>query len=234
MTQPTTAPFRSQIRSIEDLNSPAGRLEAVLNTGRDDAPYAALVCHPHPLGGGTMHNKVVYHAMKVFTSLGLPVLRFNFRGVGLSEGTFDEGKGEQDDVRTALNWMEANLNKPILFAGFSFGSYVGLRACCGDSRVKGLICLGLPVHAEGRDYSYGFLPECPQPKLFISGDHDAYGPRAQVEQAVETATGKKRLIWIEGAEHFFQGVPSSPGPKLSLMQDAIRLWLQEQFGLAQI
>jgi hypothetical protein len=181
-----------------------------------------------------MHNKVVYHAMKVFATLGLPVLRFNFRGVGLSEGTFDEGRGEQDDVRTALNWMETNLNKPILFAGFSFGSHVGLRACCGDPRVKGLICLGLPVHAEGRDYAYGFLPQCAQPKLFISGDHDAYGPRTQVERVIETATEPKRLIWIEGAEHFFQGIPSSPNPKLSLMQDAIRLWLQEQLNLSQI
>jgi uncharacterized protein len=181
-----------------------------------------------------MHNKVVYHAMKVFTSLGLPVLRFNFRGVGLSEGTFDDGKGEQDDVRAALNWMEANLNKPILFVGFSFGSYVGLRSCCGDPRVKALICLGLPVHADGRDYAYSFLPQCSQPKLFISGDHDPYGPSAQVEQVVETATEPKRLVWIEGAEHFFQGIPSSSNPKLSLMQDAIRTWLKEQFDLAQI
>jgi alpha/beta superfamily hydrolase len=228
-----THPPATHLRSIDDLHSPAGRLEAVLNTGRDDAPYAALVCHPHPLGGGTMHNKVVYHAMKVFTSLGLPVLRFNFRGVGLSEGDFDEGKGEQDDVRAALNWMEVNLNKPILFAGFSFGSHVGLRACCGDPCVKALICLGLPVHADGRDYTYGFLPQCLQPKLFISGDHDPYGPRAQVEHVVETAIEPKRLVWIEGAEHFFQGIPSSPNPKLSMMQDAIRTWLKEQFGLTQ-
>ncbi|HWW23357.1 MAG TPA: alpha/beta family hydrolase [Edaphobacter sp.] len=228
-----THPFVSHLRSIDDLHSPAGRLEAVLNTGREDAPYAALVCHPHPLGGGTMHNKVVYHAMKVFTSLGLPVLRFNFRGVGLSEGTFDEGKGEQADAHAALNWIETNLNKPIIFAGFSFGSYVGLRSCCGDPRVKGLICLGLPVHAEGRDYTYSFLPQCPQPKLFISGDHDAYGPRTKVEQAVETAAEPKRLVWIEGAEHFFQGIPSSPTAKLSLMQEAIRTWLQDQFGLTQ-
>ncbi len=104
-----------------------------------------------------MHNKVVYHAMKAFSSLGLPVLRFNFRGVGLSEGEHDGGRGEQDDVRAVLDWMEANLKLPILFAGFSFGSNVGLQACCGDPRVKGLVGLGVPVHAEGRDYSYGFL-----------------------------------------------------------------------------
>ncbi|MCU1224044.1 MAG: hypothetical protein JWQ42_2137 [Edaphobacter sp.] len=204
-----------------------------MNTGRDDAPYAALVCHPHPLGGGTMHNKVVYHAMKALTSFGLPVVRFNFRGVGLSEGTFDEGKGEQDDVRAVLNWIDDNLRRPILFAGFSFGSHVGLRACCGDPRVNGLIGLGLPVHAEGRDYTYGFLTQCLQPKLFISGDHDAYGPRDQVQRVFETAVEPKRLIWVEGAEHFFQGTPSSPGPKLNIMQEAIRSWLQEQFTLAQ-
>jgi alpha/beta superfamily hydrolase len=228
MTQLTS----SQIRSIDDLRSPAGRLEAVLNTGRNDAPYAALVCHPHPLGGGTMHNKVVYHAMKAFTSFGLPVVRFNFRGVGLSEGTFDDGKGEQDDVRAALNWIDDNLRRPILFAGFSFGSHVGLRAACGDSRVKGLIALGLPVHAEGRDYTYGFLPQCLQPKLFISGDHDRYGPRDRVQRVFEAAVEPKRLIWVEGAEHFFQGIPASPGPKLNIMQEAIRSWLQDQFGLA--
>src|SRR6201990_2447914 len=149
----------SQIKSIDDLRGPAGRLEALLNTGRDDAPYAALVCHPHPHGGGTMHNKVVYHAMKAFSAFGLPVLRFNFRSVGLSEGEHDEGLGEQEDVQAALNWVEKNFNLPILFAGFSFGSNVGLRACCGDPRVKGLIGLGVPVRAEGPDFRDGVLPK---------------------------------------------------------------------------
>src|SRR3984885_13205688 len=101
-----SSPTSSQIRSIADLRGPAGRLEALLNTGRDDAPYAALVCHPHPAGGGTMHNKVVYHAMKAFSSFGLAVLRFNFRSVGLSEGKHDEGSGEQEDGKAALDWIE--------------------------------------------------------------------------------------------------------------------------------
>ena len=226
-----TQTILSQIKSVDDLHGPAGRLEALLNTGRDNAPYAALVCHPHPGGGGTMHNKVVYHAMKAFSSFGLPVLRFNFRSVGLSEGAHDDGLGEQDDVHAALNWMEHNLNLPILFAGFSFGSNVGLRACCGDPRVKGLVGLGVPVRAEGRDYTYGFLPKCTGPKLFISGDHDQYGPREVMEGVFERAPEPKRLVWIAGADHFFQGTKKSPGPKLDLMQQEVRLWLQSEFGL---
>lgn len=203
-----------------------------MNTGRDDARYAALVCHPNPIGGGTMHNKVVYHAMKAFSSFGLPVLRFNFRSVGLSEGEHNEGLGEQDDVRAALDWMDNNLSLPILFAGFSFGSNVGLRACCGDARVKGLVGLGLPVRAEGLDYSYGFLPKCDAPKLFISGDHDQYGPREVLDGVFERAPEPKRLVWIAGADHFFQGTADSPGAKLDKMQTEIREWLRSVFGLS--
>ena len=228
---PAVSPTSSQIRSIEDLRGPAGRLEALLNTGREDAPYTALVCHPHPAGGGTMHNKVVYHAMKAFSSFGLPVLRFNFRGVGLSEGEHDDGKGEQNDARAALSWLEHNFKRPILFAGFSFGSHVGLRACCGDLRVKGLIGLGLPVRAEGRDYTYGFLPKCVEPKLFISGDHDQYGPRHVMEGVFERAPEPKRLVWVAGADHFFQGTAESPGAKLNVMQQEMRSWLGSEFGL---
>jgi alpha/beta superfamily hydrolase len=221
----------SQIISVDDLHGPAGRLEALLNTGQPGARYAVLLCHPHPKGGGTMHNKVVYHAMKAFTSLGLPTLRFNFRSVGLSEGAFDDGRGEQDDVRAALNWLESNVRLPILFAGFSFGSYVGLRACCGEQRVKGLLALGLPVHAEGRDYAYNFLTQCTQPKLFLSGDHDQFGPREQLERAFASAPEPKGLVWIEGAEHFFQGTAESPGPKLNLMQQEIVRWLRDEFSI---
>lgn len=221
----------SKIRSIDDLRGPAGRLEAVLNSGQPEAPYAVLLCHPHPKGGGTLHNKVVYHAMKTFNSVGLPVLRFNFRGVGLSEGTFDDGRGEQNDVLAALDWLEQNLGLPVLSAGFSFGSYVSLRANCGDLRVKGFLALGLPIRAEGRAYSYEFLAECPQPKLFISGDHDPYAPRNLVEQAVSFAPDPKQLVWIEDADHFFQGTSESPGPKLTRMQQEIAVWLDKQFGL---
>jgi hypothetical protein len=174
-----------------------------------------------------MHNKVVYHAMKAFQSFGFPVLRFNFRGTGLSEGSHDHGRGEQDDVRAALDWLETNIELPILFAGFSFGSYVGLRVVCpavykADARVKGAVALGPPVHAEGRDYTYEFLANCAMPKLFVSGTRDQYGPRHQVEAALAAAHPPADLVWIDDADHFFAG-------KLDQVQEAIRNWVQGRF-----
>jgi hypothetical protein len=220
----------SLLRSVDNLRGPAGRIEALLNLGRQDAPYAAVVCHPHPLFGGTMHNKVVYHAMKTFQGYGLPVLRFNFRGAGLSEGTHDNGDGERDDLRAALDWLQQEYNRPILFAGFSFGSSVGLRVCCGDppvrgkisGKVSGMAALGLPVRAGGREYHYTFLSGCSQPKLFISGTEDEYGPRAAIEAVVASAAQPAKLVMIEGADHFFAG-------KLEQMQLALRGWIEEYF-----
>ncbi|MGH9604076.1 MAG: alpha/beta hydrolase [Terracidiphilus sp.] len=146
-----SAPMVRRQRTLY-LPGPAGRLEALLNQGTPDTPFAALLCHPHPLGGGTMHNKVVYHAMKAMNApewgLGLPVLRFNFRGVGLSEGRHDGG-AEAEDVAAALAWLENEYNVPIVAAGFSFGAAMTLEACCGASRppaaVGALVALGLPT-----------------------------------------------------------------------------------------
>ncbi len=206
------------LRTVDDLRGPAGRLEALLNGGRPDAGYAALVCHPHPLFGGTMHNKVVYHAMKTFQAQGLPVLRFNFRGAGLSEGEHAHGHGEVEDVRAALDWLQREYGLPLLLAGFSFGASVGLRACCGDARVKGMAALGLPVRAGGRVYSYGFLAACTQPKLFISGGQDEYGPQAEVEAVVAGAAPPAELAIVPGADHFFAG-------KLEQMQQPLGIWV---------
>jgi uncharacterized protein len=210
------------LRNVDDLRGPAGRIEALLNLGEPDAPYSALVCHPHPLFGGTMHNKVVYHAMKCFQAFGLPVLRFNFRGAGLSEGTHDNGRGEVADVRAALDWLEREYQLPILFAGFSFGSSVGLHACCGDQRVKGIAALGLPVRAGGREYDYAFLAGCGKPKLFISGTADEYGPRAALEAVVTAAAPPAQLVLVPDADHFFAG-------KLEPMQLALRSWIETHF-----
>ena len=227
----TPPPTASRVVTIDDLRGPAGRLEALLNTGDENAPYSALVCHPHPAGGGTMHNKVVYHAMKTLNAAGLPVLRFNFRGVGLSEGKHDNGRGEQDDVRAALDWLATRFHNPILLAGFSFGSVMGLSAGCGDPRVVGLIGLGLPVSAAGRDYSFEFLARCPQPKLFISGDHDEFSSPDALKAAWALAPQRKRAVLIAGADHFFQGTAESPSPRLNEMQSAIRDWLADTFNI---
>ena len=230
MSAPT---FRSHVQTIEDLRGPVGRLEALLNTGAPDAPFAALVAHPHPLGGGTMHNKVVYHAAKAFSSFGLPVLRFNFRGTGLSEGAHDEGRGEVEDVHAALDWLTERFpGKPLLFAGFSFGSNVGLRACCGDPRVVGLVGIGLPVRAAGRDYRYSFLRHCGSvPKLFISGDHDEFSPQGVLESFLVAAPEPKRVVWIPGADHFFAAIPDSPQSKLEIFAGELRSWLADSFNL---
>jgi len=215
----------NQIQSFF-LDGPAGQLEALLNQGQPSATHAALVCHPHPLFGGTMHNKVVYHAMKTLSSFGFPVLRFNFRGAGLSEGEHDQGRGEVDDVRAALNWLDAQLHLPILFCGFSFGTVTGMRAACGDQRVAGIISLGTPVGVEGRAYTYQFLQGCTQPKLFVSGSRDQYGAEASVRQVVESAPEPKELVIVEAADHFFEG-------HLAEMQSAIHNWVTKLFPQRQ-
>ena len=224
-------PFQSHVRTIDDLHGPAGRLEALLNTGTPDAPLAAVIAHPHPLFGGTMHNKVVYNAMKALNYFGLPVLRFNFRGTGLSEGSHAYGIGEIEDVRSAVDYIAALSGKPIVFAGFSFGSYTGLRATCGDTRIAALIALGLPVQAAGRDYTYEFIPKCTQPKLFISGDQDEFCPSDELKRVAATSPGKWDCFIVPGADHFFQGVPSSPTSKLQEVQGLIRTWLNWNFKL---
>jgi alpha/beta superfamily hydrolase len=202
------------------IDGPAGRLEAVLNAGAPDAKYAALVCHPHPLFGGTLHNKVVYHAMKALHGFGFPVLRFNFRGTGLSEGRHDQGGGEVDDVRAALDWLDQEFHLPIIFCGFSFGAATGLRAACPDQRVKALISLGTPVEVDDRLYRYSFLRECLKPKLFVSGGRDQFGPREKLEEVFAEAAEPKRIVFVEGTEHFFE-------KKLDEMQAAIRAWLPD-------
>ena len=223
--------FQSHVRNLDDLRGPDGRLEALLNTGTDDAPFTALVTHPHPLFGGTMHNKVVYHAMKAFSHFGLPVLRFNFRGTSRSEGTHDGGRGEIDDVRAALDYLTRTYAKPILFAGFSFGSYTGLRATCGDPRVAGLVALGLPVQAAGRNYTYEFLSTCTQPKVFISGGNDEFCPPEVLQQVAASSPGIWDTFIIPGADHFFQGTLTGPGSQLDGMRGLIQTWLIHKFHL---
>jgi len=213
--------MQSQSSSIRSLfvNGPAGRLEALLNSGADNANYAALVCHPHPVYGGTMHNKVVFHAMKALNSFGFPVLRFNFRGFGLSEGEHAHGEGEAEDVRAALDWLDGEYRLPLVFAGFSFGAAVGLRVACPDDRVKAVIGLGLPVQpVDDRTYDLDFLRSCAKPKLFVSGSRDQFGPRAKLEALVNSLPEPKKLVIIDSADHFFEG-------RLREMREAVETWV---------
>jgi len=218
----------SSIRSLF-LEGAAGRLEGLLNAGAVDATHAAVVCHPHPLFGGTLHNKVVFHTMKALNSFGFPVLRFNFRGTGLSQGEHDHGVGEVDDVRTALDWIDAEFHLPLLFAGFSFGAAVGLRAAYSDARVKALIGVGTPVapvasgDEEPRVYTFDFLHDCTLPKLFVSGARDQFGPRARLEALVASMPEPKKLVIIEGADHFFEG-------RLRELREAIEEWVKADVG----
>ena len=219
--QPVTA---NRLRTVH-LQGPAGRLDAVVNEGSSNAPCVGLVCHPHPLGGGTLHNKVVYHAMKVLNTpqfgFGWPVLRFNFRGTGLSEGTHD-GRAEAGDVRAALDWLENAYKLPVVVVGFSFGAAMALSACCeaGTRNVRALAALGLPTQAEGRSYQYEFLRHCVVPKLFLSGDDDQFAPRADLEHVIADASEPKHTALIPGADHFFKG-------QLEAMQQALAGWLKE-------
>jgi len=210
-----------EIRSLF-LDGPAGRLEALLNAGAARATHAALVCHPHPLFGGTLHNKVVFRAMKALNGFGFPVLRFNFRGAGLSAGSHDQGRGEVEDVCAALDWLDREFHLPIVFAGFSFGAWVGLRAACPDARVAALLSLGTPVDGEGQAYAYDFLHDCAKPKLFVSGARDEFGPPGEVERIVAAAAEPKRLVRIPSADHFFEG-------HLPAVQSAIEDWLRSLF-----
>jgi hypothetical protein len=202
------------------LEGPAGRLEAILwkPAAAAQPPLAALVCHPHPLFGGTMHNKVVYQTAKSLDALGLAVLRFNFRGAGMSEGKHDRGEGELGDVRTALDFLvSAFPGVPLLLAGFSFGCWVGLRVGCADERVAEVIGLGAPVN----NADFSFLQDCTKPKLFVHGSDDQFGATKKVEDLVASLPGEKRLVIVPHADHFFAGT-------LDQLDRAITEWLTER------
>jgi alpha/beta superfamily hydrolase len=208
------------------IEGPVGRLEALLwAPANATPPMAAVVCHPHPLFGGTMHNKVVYHAAQTLRRFGLAVLRFNFRGVGLSEGAYDDGRGETADVRAALDYLSAEFPQTaLLAAGFSFGAAVGLRAGCKDSRVIELIGLGLPVSDMEADY----LRTCAKPKLLIQGAEDRHSSEENWKALAagfspETAT-KTQMVFIPGADHFFTG-------HIDEMTDAVAGWLTQRHQL---
>jgi uncharacterized protein len=188
------------------IPAPHGQLEAILKEPRDAARAAALVLHPHPLHGGTMHNKVVFRAARGLNEAGAVTLRINFRGVGHSTGTHDHARGELDDARTGLDYLAAHYpHLPLLVAGFSFGARVGLEVGMRDTRVRALIGIGTPLNMPERGYDFSFLRDCRKPLLFVHGEHDEFGDvdKLRALAAQLPAAAQVRVEVIPAAGHFF-------------------------------
>ena len=187
-----------------NIPTPQGHLEGILKPEEEHVQphYTALICHPHPLYGGTMHNKVVFKAAQILQALNVPSLRFNFRGVGHSTGTYDEGRGEIDDARYALEFLSRRYpGVPSIIGGFSFGAYVGLTVAASDDRVQAMIGLGVPA----RMFDGNTLQDSHKPKLFIHGTADEVAPYDLAQQWFEQVPAPKRMIAVQDADHFFQG-----------------------------
>src|SRR5947209_14391817 len=184
------------------IAGPAGRLEALLEEPEDRQPAgAALVCHPHPKGGGTMHNKVVHRIARGLRKTGIVALRFNYRGVNLSDGRYDEGRGELDDASTALAELRLRYpDLPVTVAGFSFGSRIALRLAGQESGIQKVIAVGFPTSIPDHDYVYSVA----LPKYFIQSTNDEFGPREPFTQFYASLPEPKHLDWIEAADHFFR------------------------------
>jgi alpha/beta superfamily hydrolase len=211
---------------LREIDGPAGPLEALLDepgqrgvssdgllrAGRDQGVRSAVVFgHPHPQFGGTMHTKAVYQSAKALARIGCAVLRFNFRGVGKSAGAFDEGAGEMDDFRAALDFMHGRYPQaPLWAAGMSFGSWVGLTVGAGDPRVSTLLGVAMPV----AKYDFAAVAVSSQPKFFIHGERDEVCPLADMRRFYAAAAEPKELVVIDGADHIFEG-------KVSEVADAV-------------
>jgi alpha/beta superfamily hydrolase len=192
------------------LTGPAGPLEALLEEPAAAPRAAAVFAHPLPTHGGTMHTKVVYQASKALARIGCAALRFNFRGVGSSAGTFDEGRGEQEDFAAALDYMaERYPGIPLWAAGFSFGSWVALHVGAADPRVVLLLAVAPPL--EGRGYDFSRVETSTKPKFFIQGERDEIARLDAMYRFYSKLSEPKELVVIDGADHLFDGKTSEVG-----------------------
>jgi hypothetical protein len=192
------------------IPGPAGPLEALLDESTRPPRAAAVFAHPLPVEGGTMHTKVVYQGAKALARIGCPTLRFNFRGVGASAGAWDEGRGERDDFRAALDYMGARYPAlPLWAAGFSFGSWMALDVGAADPRVSVLLGVAPPV--EGRGYDFSRVRKSTKPKFFIHGERDEICPLEAMYRFYSVLPEPKELVVIDGADHLFDGKTSEVG-----------------------
>lgn len=198
-----------------DLFSSAGRLEGLYRELQDPAGIA-VVCHPHPLGGGTLHNKVVFRTARGLENANVATLRFNFRGVGTSGGAHDEGEGEQQDVVAAIDWaVRHHPGKKLFVGGFSFGAWVASRAACEMPNVEALFLVGTPVNK----YDFGYLRHCEKPMLFLHGTQDEYGDVSKLEKLIPQIRNAESVI-VTGADHFFT-------KQLEAVEETMRGWAAE-------
>jgi alpha/beta superfamily hydrolase len=198
-----------------DLYGSAGRLEAIYRDLQDPAAIA-VVCHPHPLGGGTLHNKVVFRAARGLEAANVATLRFNFRGVGASGGKHEAGEGELQDVNAAIEWAKRkHPGKKLIVGGFSFGAWVASRAACERPDVDAVFLIGTPVNK----YDFAYLQDCEKPMLFVHGTQDEHGDVGKFEKMVAHVRNAESVI-ITGADHFFT-------KQLEGLEETMRGWAEE-------
>lgn len=198
-----------------DLHSDAGRLEA-LYRDMPEPSGVAIICHPLPTHGGTMHNKVVFRAARGLEDADVATLRFNFRGAGASQGRFDQGEGEQRDFEAALKWIRAkHPDLPVIAGGFSFGSWVSSRVACDSPDVDAIFLIGAPINK----YSLHYLRSCQKPKLVIQGDQDEFGDAEKLGEMTVQWPDTETVI-VERADHFFRH-------QIEVVQETMRQWATE-------
>ena len=200
-----------------EIPGPAGPLETLWNIPSSPPRAAVVLAHPLPTQGGTMHTKVVYQAAKALARIGCLVLRFNFRGVGLSAGAWDDGRGELDDYRAAVAFVATEYpDLEMWAAGFSFGSYIAMAAGAEESRVCALIAIAPPVHT----YDFASVKISSKPTFIIHGEHDELISLKLVRRFYAELQGPKELVEIDRANHLFDGQASEVGDALAdLLED---------------
>jgi uncharacterized protein len=203
--------------AVREISGPAGPLEVLIDLPAGDPRVAVVFAHPLPTEGGTMHTKVVFQAAKALTRIGCAVLRFNFRGVGRSAGAWDEGRGEKDDYKAALDYVASRYPRAELWAaGFSFGSYIALTGGAEDERVCALIGIAPPVDR----YDYGVVKRSTKPKFIVHGERDELIPLRAVREFYAQLQEPKELVVIDRANHLFDGQASEVGDALAdLLED---------------